>query len=396
MKHLRRVVVVMVLLAAAAARAVVLNLVAPPERVPAGSEIRLNLVALNPATVETQVDLPVVLAGKLSSDDASWTVELDAPAMGGPVVVPAGGFAVREYLVKLPAGATGRLVLDVEKPVGAKLAIEAVAGEKPAATVRAPLSNIVPPVTVETAVRRTFNGRFGLHEPIYFIYGPDAPAAKFQFSFKYRLFGSRSELGEALPALRTLYFGYTQRSLWNIDANSSPFYDTSYMPELMFESQSVIDPGGEGGFKFLGYQAGVRHESNGRDGLDSRSMNTAYFRPGVAFGRFDGWNMILAPRFSAYISDLDNNPDIRDYRGNLELLAVVGRGDLFALALTGRLGRGGHKGSLQADLTIPVEFDHIFDFATYVLVQYWNGYGESLRDYNVRSSTVRVGFSLVR
>ena len=70
--------------------------------------------------------------------------------------------------------------------------------------------------------------------------------------------------------------------------------------------------------------------------------------------------------------------------------------DRLALALTGRLGRGMHKGSLQADLTIPVRFDKLFDFATYMLIQYWNGYGESLREYNVRTATVRAGFSLVR
>jgi phospholipase A1/A2 len=43
-----------------------------------------------------------------------------------------------------------------------------------------------------------------------------------------------------------------------------------------------------------------------------------------------------------------------------------------------------------------VKFDRMFDFATYVLIQYWNGYGESLRDYNKRTETIRAGFSLVR
>ncbi len=30
------------------------------------------------------------------------------------------------------------------------------------------------------------------------------------------------------------------------------------------------------------------------------------------------------------------------------------------------------------------------------MIQYWDGYGESLLDYNVKSSAVRAGFSLVR
>ena len=105
---------------------------------------------------------------------------------------------------------------------------------------------------------------------------------------------------------------------------------------------------------------------------------------------------MLAPRLSLRISDLSNNPNIEDYRGNVELFAVIGRNDGAALSLLSRLGRDGDKGSLQLDFTYPVKFDRMFDFATYVLFQYWNGYGESLRDYNVDTTAYRFGFSLVR
>lgn len=131
--------------------------------------------------------------------------------------------------------------------------------------------------------------------------------------------------------MRRLYFGYTQRSLWDITESSSPFCDTSYMPELFFESQRVADPGSEGGFKWLSYQAGYKHESNGRTLDGSRSINTLYFRPAFALGRLDGWNLVVAPRIFAYVADLSDNPDIRDYRGNLELLASFGRNDGMAV-----------------------------------------------------------------
>ena len=75
--------------------------------------------------------------------------------------------------------------------------------------------------------------------------------------------GDNGRLGDKVPVLRGLYVGFTQRSLWDIDADSSPFFDTSYMPELMYESQSYLDLGKTGGFQFLGFQAGLRHESNG-------------------------------------------------------------------------------------------------------------------------------------
>jgi outer membrane phospholipase A len=35
-------------------------------------------------------------------------------------------------------------------------------------------------------------------------------------------------------------------------------------------------------------------------------------------------------------------------------------------------------------------------FATYLHIQYWSGYGESLLHYDRRTDTVRTGFSLVR
>jgi len=380
----------------AAAHGAVFNFVAPPEAVAVGAEVRLNLVVLNPEATPLTLNLPVTIKGSLCDDTRCWPVELEAPAPGNPVTVAAGGFAVREYVFTLPQQAVGVLVLDVAEPAAARMVIEARTGLAPTAPVAAPLSNFVPPRTAEAAIHRTFAGRFSAHEPIYFIYGEGPQAAKFQFSFKYRLLGGEGEFGQRLPALRRLYFGYTQRSLWNINDSSSPFYDTSYMPELMFESQAVFDERAGRGAQWMGYQVGLRHESNGRSGPASRSLNTVYFRPGVAIGNFQTWSLFFAPRFHAYVDNLEENADIRDFRGNVEFMAGVGRNDSFALMLTGRLGRGGNKGSLQADLTLPVKSELLLDFATYILIQYWDGYGESLLDYNVRSSSVRVGFSLVR
>lgn len=251
-----------------------------------------------------------------------------------------------------------------------------------------------PLVVADDAYQRVFEDRLGPHEPVYFIYGNEPQAAKFQFSFKYRLLGKTARLWREVPALRGLFFGFTQRSLWDIRGNSSPFYDTSYMPELMIETQEFLSRDSTKRFHWLGYQFGLRHESNGRSGEFSRSLNRVYVRPGVSFGRIGGWNVVLAPRIFAYVGDLENNPDIEDYRGHVEFMAVVAHGDGPSLMLTGRAGRG--RGSFQADLTLPVRVDYLADFATYFLFQYWDGYGESLLDYDRRSTAFRAGFSLVR
>ena len=398
MKILQALFLLLAIAGAGHAQNVVVNLLAPVEAASPGGEVRVDLVILNPTPTEVIFETPLTLSGVLSSERRRWPVELRGQA-GGGAQIAARGFSYRSFIFTVPGEARGRLVLDLEHPQPARALIEVKAAADPGREPRivsAPLSSSLPGQPAESAIQRSFAGRFSPHEPVYFIYGADAPGAKFQFSFRYRVLGERARLGEKLPALRGLYAGYTQRSLWDIKADSSPFYDSSYMPELLFESQSVVDPGGEGGFKLLGYQAGVRHESNGNQGADSRSLNIAYIRPVFSFGRLDGWNLLVMPRLFDYIVDVENNPDIADYRGHVELTAILGRNDHAALSLTGRIGRGFHKGSLQADLTFPVKFDKMFDFATYVLIQYWNGYGESLRDYNKRSETVRAGFSLVR
>jgi outer membrane phospholipase A len=395
---MRFFLVTLLLVASASAQNIVVNLLAPVEAAAPGGEVRVDLVILNPTSTEVIFETPMTLSGTLSSERRSWPVELRGQA-GGGAQIAARSFSYRSFIFKVPAEARGRLVLDLTQPQPARALIEVKTAADPGrepAIASAPLSSSLPGQPAELAIQRTFAGRFSPHEPVYFIYGPDAPGAKFQFSFKYRVLGQKAGLGEKMPALRGLYAGYTQRSLWDIDADSSPFYDSSYMPELMYESRSVVDAGASGGFQLLGYQAGLRHESNGQQGADSRSLNIAYIRPVFALGRLDGWNLLLMPRVFGYIADVENNPDIADYRGHAEVRVVIERNDRFALALTGRLGDGAHKGSLQADLTFPVKFDKMFDFATYVLIQYWNGYGESLRGYNRQTETIRAGFSLVR
>src|SRR3546814_10908457 len=65
----------------------------------------------------------------------------------------------------------------------------------------------------------------------------------------------------------------------------------------------------------LGGQAGFRHESNGRDGLTSRSLNTLYIQP-VATMPIGKYTLSLGPRLSFYVGSLEDNPAIKRYRGN--------------------------------------------------------------------------------
>jgi outer membrane phospholipase A len=230
--------------------------------------------------------------------------------------------------------------------------------------------------------------------PIYFLYGNAAQAAKFQFSFDYRL--ATAQFGTSTARkVASLRLGYTQRSLWDIDAASSPFYDTSYMPEIAVVTDWSVPSEGVGGFTWMGFRAGLQHESNGKDGADSRSLNRIYLRPRFVIGSLDSWHLVMLPEIHSYIGDLLDNPQIRDYRGYgaLQLYLTYKSGP--ALRFNGWAGEDFRHQSYQLDFTYPLRV-HWLNIETFLQVQYFNGYGEGLRNYDRKSDALRFGFALVR
>ncbi len=386
----------------------------------------IDLVMLNRSPVEQRLDLPRQLTGELRIGSKSWPIELkdeptltDAtsvpsraadssaavPASNRLVTVAPGGFSTRTYGFVAPSAVTGLAMIELNIPGHSTIrgVVELtgttgspatpVSHSNPGANHQKPTTNLARVKPAAAILERTFANRIAPHEPIYFIYGADAPAAKFQFSFKYKLLG----FGDNAPGtmVQTLQFAFTQRSLWDINGQSSPFYDTSYMPEIIFESLAAEPDESDRWFTWLGYQAGYKHESNGRDGPLSRSLNTVYVRPVVAFGALDGWHLLVMPELWAYIDSLDDNPALKDYRGYGQLRLIFGRNGGPSLMATLWSGKSFDHRSVQLDLTFPVK-THLLDFQSYLLVQYFNGYGESLLSYRDKSETVRAGFSFVR
>src|SRR3546814_9456676 len=68
---------------------------------------------------------------------------------------------------------------------------------------------------------------------------------------------------------------YTQRMFWDLESKSSPFRNIDFQPELIYITPTV----GLTGDIAMTVQAGIRHESNGRDGPQSRSINSIYIAP---------------------------------------------------------------------------------------------------------------------
>lgn len=233
------------------------------------------------------------------------------------------------------------------------------------------------------------------YKPMYFLLGVDPGPEKsnFQISFKYRFFNEEGFLAEKAPWLTGFHFGYTQRSLWDMEADSAPFEDTSYMPELFYLIDKIdLDIPWISAF---GVQTGFQHESNGNSGTDSRSTNYLYIKPIISFRLGGGYHWSLAPKLFAYVNnDDDTNPDIEDYRGYYELETKIGNPESFVLA--GLFRNGDEGSSYQLDLSYPLSKLLGGSLNIFLHAQYYNGYAETLLHYTEKDDAFRLGISIVR
>jgi len=206
--------------------------------------------------------------------------------------------------------------------------------------------------------------------------------AKFQISLKTKavenLFGNNGDI----------WVGYTQSSRWQVynEDESRPFRETNYEPEasLMFRTN----------YEILGLNARLfgitlNHQSNGRSDPLSRSWNRAILNLG--FER-DNFALMIRPwyRFDENAKD-DNNPDIKDYVGRGDITAFYRKDDHdFSLMLRHSLKGGDDShGAVQFDWSFPIHGKLRGQF------QLFDGYGESLIDYNHRATYVGLGVSLL-
>ncbi|MGX5914300.1 phospholipase A [Aliidiomarina sp. Khilg15.8] len=204
---------------------------------------------------------------------------------------------------------------------------------------------------------------------------------KLQFSFKYPL--STSLFGTK----HSVWVAYTQQSFWQAYNNqeSRPFRETNYEPEVFvaFDIDDVtilgIDP------KFLNIS--LNHQSNGRSEPTSRSWNRV-----IAEFVFEYDNLAVSLRPWWRIpepSNDDDNPDIRSYLGYGDFNAVYTWDDYSVdIMLRNNLRTSNNRGALQLGFTFPLWNR----FRGYV--QYFNGYGESMVDYDFHTQSLGVGIIL--
>ena len=214
---------------------------------------------------------------------------------------------------------------------------------------------------------------------------------KFQLSLKaplaYELFNGHGSLWAA----------YTNTSWWQAyNENSAPFRETNHEPEIFFSFPTKTNVFGMELDRVL---LGLSHQSNGRSGSLSRSWNRLY-----ANFLFTKENFVLSlkpwyrlPESEKPVdpvtglptsADGDDNPDIYNYMGYGELRLSY-KLDRHTLGMMIRNNlRKDNKGAVQLDWSFPINEQ----FRGYV--QYFNGYGESLIDYNAHANRLSIGVML--
>lgn len=210
----------------------------------------------------------------------------------------------------------------------------------------------------------------------------DHDELKFQLSFKTKV------VEDLIGDNGDIWMSYTQSSRWQSynAADSRPFRETNYEPEamLVFRNNYSI-------FGWNGRMSGLslNHMSNGQTDPLSRSWNRVILSLGLDR---ENWALILRPWFRIKEERADdNNPDIEDYMGRGDATLVYNK-DGHELALIARHSlRGGDRshGSVQLDYGFPI---------TNLLrghVQVFDGYGESMIDYNHKATYIGLGVSLL-
>lgn len=157
---------------------------------------------------------------------------------------------------------------------------------------------------------------FGLYKDNYFTVGTapfQKPTStnsdvKFQISLAIRLTDT------VLPWNSFLFLMYTQKTFWNVFQESLPMHDLNFNPGIGWSKPFFSKDRYMGKLTLL-----VEHESNGKDGEDSRSWNRISVYGSTII---DEWLMVHA-KFWIPIIDGGNNKDILNYCGVYQSGVVI-------------------------------------------------------------------------
>lgn len=197
---------------------------------------------------------------------------------------------------------------------------------------------------------------------------------KFQLSIAQRLTKSK------LPFDTYLFIQFTQKAFWNVFQKSLPMRDLNFNPGIGL-GHLIIHHN-----KFIGKgYLMLEHESNGKDSTASRSWNRVTLATAIVLNK--NWEA----QFKTWIPIVDGkyNKDLLKYNGIFQLAANYRTDNKrfnCGVILTKR------KTWLSFNTQIELSYKFNNNENQYFFLQYYNGYGENLLDYNKFKSMVRIGF----
>jgi phospholipase A1/A2 len=373
-------------LARAQAEEVTAAFIAPTNSFVAGSRASVWLYLMNNSAAEIHRALDAKINAKFVAPPVSWDVVLHSASTNNEVTIAPGAFAKAEYFVDVPPALHGLASLSVShyNEVAVRVA-EVVGTNSDESPMVLEPARARPP---RTALAKFFDNHLSPYEQIYFLIG-NYPAAEFQLSLKFQLF----DFTNSYAGVTNLYFAYTQTSYWDLISSDPSFFDTSYKPSIFLYFPGLLARKDKA--IQLDLQGGVEHESNGRGGTEERSIYSAYLQPRITFGKPGHLQFALQPRAWTYFWVGHNNPDIAEFRGYADLHAFLtlkrepNSWANFQIETRFRIGDGGEHPGIQIDgrYKIP-HFNPTID------VQYFDGYGQTLRQYNKEAHGLRVGLCL--
>ena len=223
---------------------------------------------------------------------------------------------------------------------------------------------------------------FTLFRDNYFILGTTIGSkptrtnsdVKFQISIAQRLTKS------TLPFNTYLFLTYSQKCMWNVFEESLPMRDFNFNPGIGLAKLLIVKD------KLIGKaMLMIEHESNGKDGEDSRSWN----KISLAANIFIDPQFMVHGKFWIPIIDGENNKDILEYSGIYQTgIQVTSRNRRFGMAVTLVKRKGWN---LNCNLIVELNYRLFKKDNQFLFLQYYNGYGENLLDYNQFHSRLRAG-----
>ncbi|MDF1764039.1 MAG: phospholipase A [Oleibacter sp.] len=219
---------------------------------------------------------------------------------------------------------------------------------------------------------------------------PDDENYSYQHIEAVMQFSAKTIIAEdVLGKLSTIEFAYTNKSYWQVynGTISKPFRETNHEPELIF-TWRLKD------YWLDRFALSLNHQSNGQTIPLSRSWNRI-IADMTKVNNGNVWNLRTWYRIpeeqksSPIDPGGDDNPDILEFMGYGELTYIhVMAKHQFSVMVRDNLQANENRGAIELGYSFPLT-KKLKGYA-----QYFNGYGESLIDYNRYQERFGIGIKL--